>query len=95
MTEKKLGKYYIDKSKVIEDFKSLKAFAEQYKVNKRQLHYGLDNLEAMQNVPSEYILERDFTPKIYSEIDIDFVTKKEKATHILKNQKGRLLCKKV
>lgn len=94
MKKQKLGKYYIDKEKVVADFGNLQSCINTHKLNWKKMCYGADSLEVFGSLPKEYILERDATPKIYSEIPVILVQKKSDATHILKNKKGWVkICK--
>lgn len=95
MGKQKLGKFYIDKKAVVDRFGSLKECINQCGLNWKKVCYGVDNIKHFNNLPKEYILERDITPKIYSELKVEFVSSKKEATHILKNYKGGVICKRI
>lgn len=96
MGKQKLGKYYIDKEKAVADFGSMQECINQYGgLNWKKACYGVDDIKYFYNLPKEYILERDTTPKIYADIKVEFVSSKKEATHILKNYKGGVICKRI
>lgn len=95
MGKQKLGKYYLNKEKIIADFGSMQECINQYGLNWKKACYGVDNLECFNDLPKKYILERKTTPKIYSEVKAKFVKSKSEATHILKDYKGGIVCKRI
>lgn len=95
MAKTKLRKYYLNKEKAIEDFGSVGAVIKEFELNWKKTLYGVDNIKHFNGLSREYILERDTTPQIFVETKVDFVDSKEKATHILKDYKGGVICKRV
>lgn len=95
MAKTKLGKYYINKEKVIADFGSIKAIIEKFGLNWKKTTYGVENIKCFKNLPREYILERDATPRIFIKKQVEFVKSEKEATHILKDYKGGIICKRI
>lgn len=95
MAKTKLGKYYIDKEKAVADFGSMQECINKYGLNWKKACYGVDNIKHFNKLPKEYILERDTTPKIYADIKVEFVSSKKEATHIIKDYKGGVICKRL
>lgn len=95
MGKTKLRKYYLNKEKAIADFGSVGAVIEKFGLNWKKTNYGVDNIKLFKKLPKEYILERDTTPKIFIQTKVNFVSSKKEATHILKDYKGGIICKRV
>lgn len=93
--KEELRKYFLNKNLVKKDFKTMTACIAKFGLNWRSAKYGANDLACFKDLPKKYIQERDMTPRIFVEKEVILVDSKSKATHILKNDRGGIRCKKL